>query len=103
MKGQAIYIKFKVKYNKKETLRSIILQEQETLTLAVDSEEEDEEEVWAKVEAKSFVITMHSWDIWQGTSRTLVPRAVTITHSNMLLRNVQHCCLRFRKDGVRTR
>jgi hypothetical protein len=37
MKGQGIYTKFKVKYNKKETLHSIILQEEETSTLAVDS------------------------------------------------------------------
>jgi hypothetical protein len=64
----------------------------------VDSEEE--EEVWAKVEAKSFVITAHSQEIWQGTARTLVPREVIVTHLNMLLRNVHHCWLSFRKDGV---
>jgi hypothetical protein len=65
MKGQGIYTKFKAKYNKKEKLRSIILQEEETSTLTMDSEEEDEEEVWVEVEAKSFVITAHSQEIWQ--------------------------------------
>jgi hypothetical protein len=83
MKGQETYTRFKVKYNKKETLRSIIPQEEETSTLVVDSEEEDEEEVWVEVEARSFVITVHSQDTWQGTVRTLVPLAVTATHLNM--------------------
>jgi hypothetical protein len=50
MKGQETYTKFKVKYNKKETLCSTTLQEEETSILMVDSEDEDEEEVW--VEAK---------------------------------------------------
>ena len=63
MKGQGIYTKFKVKYNKKETLHSIILQEEETSILIVDSEEEDEEEVWVKVEDRSYVITMQKYDI----------------------------------------
>jgi hypothetical protein len=88
MKGQGIYTKFKAKYSKKETPRSIIPQEEETSTLAVDSEEEDEEEVWVAVEAKSFVIIVYIQDTWKGVVRTLVPRAVTATHSNMLLRNV---------------
>jgi hypothetical protein len=52
MKGQGIYTKFKAKYNKKETLRNIILQEEETSNLAVDSEEEDDQEVWVEVGAK---------------------------------------------------
>ena len=58
MKGQGIYTKFKVKYNKKEALCSITLQEEETSTLMVDLEEEEEDEVWDEVGAKSFVITM---------------------------------------------
>jgi hypothetical protein len=62
MKGRGIYIKFKAKYNKKETLHSIILQEEETSTLVVDLEEEDEEEVWVKVKEKSSVINIHSQD-----------------------------------------
>jgi hypothetical protein len=45
MKFQGIYTKFKVKYNKKEVLHSIIPQGEETSTLGVDSEEEEEEEV----------------------------------------------------------
>jgi hypothetical protein len=49
MKGQEIYTKFKVKYNKKETLRSIILHGDEISTLAVVSEEEEEEEVSIEV------------------------------------------------------
>jgi hypothetical protein len=50
MKGQETYTKFKAKYNKKETLHSITPLGEETSTLAVDSEDEEEEEVW--VEAK---------------------------------------------------
>jgi hypothetical protein len=38
----------------------------------VDSEEEDEEEAWAEVEVRSFVITAHSQVTWKGTIRTLV-------------------------------
>ena len=45
MKGQGIYTKLKVKYNKKEALRSITPLGEETSTLVVDSEDEDEEEV----------------------------------------------------------
>jgi hypothetical protein len=41
MKGQGIYTKFKVKYSKKEELRSIIPLGEETSTLVVDSEEEE--------------------------------------------------------------
>jgi hypothetical protein len=47
-KGQETYTKFKVKYSKKQTLRSITPLEQETSILTVDSEEE--EEVWVEVE-----------------------------------------------------
>jgi hypothetical protein len=50
MKGQGIHTRFKVKYNKKETLRSITPLGEETSTLMVDSEEEEEEEVWVEVE-----------------------------------------------------
>jgi hypothetical protein len=60
MKYQGISTKFKVKYNKKRTLPSITPQEEETSTLMVDLEEEDEEKVWVKVEVRSFFITMHS-------------------------------------------
>ena len=45
MKGQETYIIFKVNHNKKETLRSITPLEEETSTLAVDLEDEDEEEI----------------------------------------------------------
>jgi hypothetical protein len=45
MKGQGIYTKFKVKYNKKGTLHSIIPLEEEISTLVVDSKEEEEEPV----------------------------------------------------------
>jgi hypothetical protein len=59
MKGQGTYTKFKVKYNKKGTICSIIPQEEETSTLVVDSKEQDRQEVWVKVEDRSFVITFH--------------------------------------------
>jgi hypothetical protein len=36
----------------RETLSSITLQEEETSTLVVDSEEEDEKEAWVKVEVR---------------------------------------------------
>jgi hypothetical protein len=60
MKGQEIYTKFKVKYNKKGTLRSIIPQEKETSTLVVDSDDEEEEEVRVEVEVRSSIITVHN-------------------------------------------
>jgi hypothetical protein len=50
MKGQGIYTKFKVKYNKKEALRSTTPLGEETSTLVVDSMEEVKEEVWVEVE-----------------------------------------------------
>jgi hypothetical protein len=50
------------KYSKKETLRSITLQEEETSILAVDSEDEDEEEVWAEAEDISSVTTACNQD-----------------------------------------
>jgi hypothetical protein len=80
MKVQGTYTKFKAKYSKKGTLHSIIPQEYETSTLVVDSEEEDEQEVWVEVESRSFFIIAHSQDIFQGIVRTLVPLAATATH-----------------------
>ena len=50
MRGQETYIRFKAKYNKKETLRGITLMGEATSILAVDSEEEDEEEEWVEAE-----------------------------------------------------
>jgi hypothetical protein len=53
MRGRETYTRFKVKYNKKETLRSTTLQGEETSLLMVDiEEEEEEEEVWAEAEEK---------------------------------------------------
>ena len=48
-KGQETYTKFKAKYNKKETLRSTTPLGEETSILVVDSEDEEEEEVWVQV------------------------------------------------------
>jgi hypothetical protein len=83
MKYQGISTKFKAKYSKKETLRSIIPLEEETSTLMVDSKEENKEEAWVKVEVKSFFISVHNQVIWKGTIKTLVPLAVTTIHLNM--------------------
>jgi hypothetical protein len=52
MKGRETYIRFKVKYNKKETLCSTTLRGEETSILAMDTEDEEEEEVWSKAEDK---------------------------------------------------
>ena len=52
MKGQGIYTIFKAKYNKKETLHNKNPLGEETSTLVVDFEEEEEEEVWVKVEER---------------------------------------------------
>jgi hypothetical protein len=68
----------------------------------MDSEEEDEEEVWVKVEVRSFFITVHGQEIWQGTVRTLVPLATTTTHLNMLLKIVSSCYPNFRRDEEET-
>jgi hypothetical protein len=57
----------------------------------VDSEEEDEEEVWVEVKARSSIIIVPSQVIWKGTIRTLVPLAAIATHLNMLLKIVQYC------------
>jgi hypothetical protein len=84
MKYQETHIEFKVKYNMKEMLHSLTLQEEETSTLTVDSKEEDKVEAWVEVEVRSFVINAHNHDTWQGTIRTLVPLEATGTHLNML-------------------
>jgi hypothetical protein len=84
MKGQETYIIFKVKYNKKETLRSKTLQEEETSILMVDSEEEDEEEEWVETEDRSSVITTHNQDTLQQIFRTPIPLAATPAHLTML-------------------
>ena len=51
-KVQEIHIGFKEKYNRKEMLLILIPRVEETSTLAVDSEEEDEVEVWVEFEVK---------------------------------------------------
>jgi CTP:molybdopterin cytidylyltransferase MocA len=84
MKGQETYKKFKPKYNKKETLRSITLLGEATSILVVDSEEEDEEEEWVEAMDRSSVITVHNQDTLQGIVRTLVPLAATTARLNML-------------------
>jgi hypothetical protein len=89
-KGQEIHIGFKDNYNRREILRSLITHEEETSTLTVDSEEEDEEEAWVEAKDKSFFITAPNWVICQGTIGTLIPLAATTINLNMLLRIVQH-------------
>jgi hypothetical protein len=49
----------------------------------VDSEEEDKEEAWVEVEDRSFFTTVHNQVTWQGTTKTLVPLAVTTIHLKM--------------------
>jgi hypothetical protein len=87
-----------VKYNRKETPCSTTPLGEKTSILAMDSEEEDEEEEWVEIEDRSFVITAHSHDTWQGTVKTLVPLVANATHSNTLSRNVQHCWLNFKRN-----
>jgi hypothetical protein len=52
MKGRETYTRFKVKYNKRETLHSTTLRGEEISLLTVATEDEDEEEVWAEAEDK---------------------------------------------------
>jgi hypothetical protein len=52
MKGRETYTRFKVKYNKRETLLSTTLRGEEISLLAVATEDEDEEEIWAEAEDK---------------------------------------------------
>jgi hypothetical protein len=99
IKGQETYTRFKVKYNKKETLRSITPLGEEISSLAVDSkEEEEEEEEWVEAKDRSSIIIVHRQDTWQGTIRTLELLAATATPSRMLLKNVQHCWLNFKRN-----
>jgi hypothetical protein len=91
MKDQGIHIEFKDKLRKKEIMCISTPQEEETSTLMVDLEEEDEEDVRAEVELKLFSITVHNQDIWQGIFKTLVILATTITHLIMSLKIVQYC------------
>jgi hypothetical protein len=49
IKGQLIYTKFNLKYIKKETLRSITPLGEETSTLVLDFNEDEEEEVWIEI------------------------------------------------------
>ena len=52
MRGRGTYTRSKAKYTKKETMHSIILQEEEVSILIVDTQDEDEEEVWVEAEEK---------------------------------------------------
>ena len=52
MKDKETYTRSKVKYIKKETMRSITPQEEETSILTMDTEDEDDEEGWAEAEEK---------------------------------------------------
>jgi hypothetical protein len=91
MKDQGIHIEFKENYSRKEIPCSSTPQVEETSTLMVDSEEEDEEEAWVEVEVRLFAITAPSQVIWQGTVRTLVLLATNVTHLIMSLKNAQSC------------
>jgi hypothetical protein len=59
MKVQETYTRFKVKYNKRETLHSTTLQGEEISLLVVATEDEDEEEVWVEAEEKKCVTNAH--------------------------------------------
>jgi hypothetical protein len=63
MKDPGTHIEFKENLSKKETVCISIPQEEGISTLDVDSEEEDEEEVWVKVEVRLFSIIVHSQEI----------------------------------------
>jgi hypothetical protein len=52
MKDQETYTISKAKDIKKETMRNITPQEEETSILVVDTKDEDEEEEWAEAEDK---------------------------------------------------
>jgi hypothetical protein len=60
MKYQGMHIEFKEKYRKKEIMLSSTPREEETSTLMVDLEKEDEEEAWVEVEVRLFAITLPS-------------------------------------------
>jgi hypothetical protein len=84
IKGQNTYIRFKAKYSKKETLLSINLMGEETSILAVDSEQEDEEEEWVEAEDISSIIIVHNQDTLKWIVRTLVPLAAIVARLTML-------------------
>jgi hypothetical protein len=88
MKGRETYTKFKAKCNKKETLRNITPLGEENSTLAVDSEEEEEKEVWVKNKDRSSITTVHNQDT---STRTLALLVAIATHLNMLMKIVL-CC-----------
>jgi hypothetical protein len=52
MEGRETYTRFKVKYNKRETLYSTTLRGDEISLLVVAREDKDKEEVWAKAKDK---------------------------------------------------
>ena len=90
MKGQEIHIGYKEICSRREMLCSLIPRKEETSTLVVDSEEEDEEEAWVDVEARSFVISAPIQVTWKGIVRTLVPLVATANHLNILLKIAQY-------------
>jgi len=91
MKDEGIHIEFKENLSKKEIMRSSTPREEETSTLVVDSEEQDEEEVWVEVAVRSFSITSHSLDIWKGIVITLILLSTTIINLIMSSKSIQ-CC-----------
>ena len=68
----------------------------------VNSEEEDEVEVWVEVEVRLFVISTHNQDIWQGIVRTLVLLTTTVIRSTMSLKIVQYCWPNSKRDEEET-
>jgi hypothetical protein len=68
----------------------------------VDSEEEEEEEVWVEVEDISSVITAHSQDTWKGIFKTLVPLATILTHLIMSSNIVQYFWPNSKRDEEET-
>jgi hypothetical protein len=71
--------------------RDYDLMHERSRDLAVDSEEEDEEEAWVEVEVRLFSITAPNQVIWQGIVRTLVLLATIVIHLIMSLKTVQYC------------
>jgi hypothetical protein len=102
MKDQWIHKGLKEKHNKKEIMHSSTPQEEETSTLLVDSEEEDEVEVWVEVQVIFFVINLHNQDIWKGIVRTLVQLATTVTCLIMSSKIVQYCWINSRRNEEET-
>ena len=71
-KDQGTYTRSKVKHNKKETLCSTTLKE------------EDEEDELVEAKDRSSIITAHNQDTLQWIVKTLVPLAATATRLTML-------------------